>query len=587
MRRMISCPRAVRDWLLRSDPTVEDAACTSQRRPLLFFVFCLLAYGVYLVAMQPGWVLGGEIWAEAGTNYFPNAGSPSLAVRFLSTDAGYIPLPQRILAYAGHALNLPARSIPYYYTWSAILITGAMVAAFCLRPFRVLVKNDFLRLFTAIAVLLVADFQTRTFINFTYFATFFIAIVSALALADMRSEVPRWAWSIPVLMISKPAVLSALPAMILAALVSRNRFRLIALAATLTGVAQVVQMMIIYPNSFFIWHKYSTAQKVVASIEYFFGFLGSFFLGRGIDREWLDPVMSIGVGIGLLCACFVTVLKKRNNACALILIGLVLVYFNLLLNSFALSAKWNVDNMKLIVEEPLWRYNIGVYFGVVLVVVGWIAAVAEAPVSSRSWQKAIAPALFLSWFLGSGWCAASRALNSTPDFPVLNSSQWQFMAEAIDSGQAVCVPVDPIDMMFERDCRQLNSQVGGFQWPTVFNFQGLSARDGGSEITLEPPPSTLGRKLISLALVLKPEAGQSVMLHAKAALMLKDGTVRYLAGFRQLQPSGGLVMVAGNGTTPVDEIQAVTFQFSTPVELGYSENWGGYQHVPVVFWMGN
>ncbi len=587
MRHIASWPHVARDWLIGDEPAAGDVTHGAPHRPRVLFFACVVSYFLYLAAMQPGLVLGGEMWAEAGTNYFPTASAPSLVMRFLSTDAGYIPLPQRILAYVGYALDLPARSMPYFYNWSAILITAAMIASFCLAPFRTLVRNDFLRLCTVVAVLLVADFQTRTFINFSYFATFFIAIVAALAFVQRRTEVPRWAWSIPVLMISKPAVLAALPAMIVTAAVGKRRFRLITLAATLTGLAQVAQMAIIYPRSFFVWREYSTAQKVLASIEYFFGFLGSFFLGRGDGQASLHPSWCIGLGVALVCICAVTIARRRNRGAALVLVGLSLVYFNVLLNSFALSAKWNVDNMSLIVVEPLWRYDIAVYFGVVLVVLGLVVAVAEPAVCRRAWHRAIGPVVFLCWFLGSGWAAASRTLNTAPVFPEVGSSQWQAMADVIDSGQPVCVPVDPLEMMFERNCRQLNALVGGYGWPRVFAFDNLQTQDGVSAITLEPPPPTRGGRLISLALVLKPQGSLTVALHAQAALNLRDGTVRYLTGFRELPPSGGLVMVAGEGATPVDDIQSVRFELSAPVALGHTENWQGLARVPVVFWMGN
>ena len=165
--------------------------------------------------MQPSWMLGGEMWAEMATNYFPNANSPSYFHKLFSTDAGYIPVPQRLIALVGNALNFPAGSIPYFYTWSATLLTGMMVGTFCLARFRILVKNDALRFCAAIVILIVADFETKTFINFTYFAAFFVAIITSLALVDDIEEVPWWAWFVPILMVSKPAVLSALPAMII------------------------------------------------------------------------------------------------------------------------------------------------------------------------------------------------------------------------------------------------------------------------------------------------------------------------------------------------------------------------------------
>ena len=56
-------------------------------------------------------------------------------------------------------------------------------------------QSDGLRLLVALSVLALADYETRTFINFTYFAAFFILILSALALvSDKMDAPPGWAW---------------------------------------------------------------------------------------------------------------------------------------------------------------------------------------------------------------------------------------------------------------------------------------------------------------------------------------------------------------------------------------------------------
>ena len=175
----------------------SDSACATQdeRLPRRYFALCIALYVCYLLAMQPALLLDGEMWAEMATNYYANAQAPSLVARLMSTDAGYIPLPQRLLALLFHALALPASSIPYAYSWTAILLTAAMVGSFCLGPFRRVVQSDGLRLLVALSVLALADYETRTFINFTYFAAFFILILSALALvSDKMDAPPGWAW---------------------------------------------------------------------------------------------------------------------------------------------------------------------------------------------------------------------------------------------------------------------------------------------------------------------------------------------------------------------------------------------------------
>jgi hypothetical protein len=156
-----------RNKLFQMSNSIGNESMQSDLRPDILFLSTVFLYVCYQLAMQPGWVLGGEMWAEMATNYFPNANSPSYLQKFFSTDAGYIPAPQRLIAFVGNQFNLPAASVPYFYIWSAIICTGMMIGAFCLGQFRTLVKSDSLRFLTAISILMVADFETRTFINFT------------------------------------------------------------------------------------------------------------------------------------------------------------------------------------------------------------------------------------------------------------------------------------------------------------------------------------------------------------------------------------------------------------------------------------
>ncbi|NKW80861.1 hypothetical protein HGG72_11705 [Ochrobactrum pecoris] len=91
-----------------------EGRLTDNQRPKIFFIFVVLFYIFYQLLMQPSWVLGGGMWAEMATNYYPNANALSFVQKLLSTDAGYIPAPQRLIALVGNQLNLPAATIPYF-----------------------------------------------------------------------------------------------------------------------------------------------------------------------------------------------------------------------------------------------------------------------------------------------------------------------------------------------------------------------------------------------------------------------------------------------------------------------------------------
>jgi len=385
-------------------------------------------------------------------------------------------------------------------------------------------------------------------------------------------------------MVSKPATLAALPIVLLAALVSRPRFRLIAIVTALCCFAQLTTMFFDPVKTFVGATTFSFPEKLRASVHYFFSLLGVLVTGDTDPTSHRQPEI---IGLAILLVSLGVALKARTNASAIIFLGLGLHLFNTAVHCFALPAAFNT-NMERLLNFRVERYVSVGYFGAVLLVAGLLAALTEPRMGRNAiWRARLAAPLFAAWFIFAGWFNEAGAINRVPAKPLITSSQWQFMADLIDSGEPVCVPVDPVDMMYLRDCRQLNTQVGGFQWPTIFTFESLRVSNGGSAFELEPPPSTRGNNLLSLAVMLKPQMPTTIAVDAKAALRMRDGTVKYLVGNRRLPPSGGLVMLIGKGSTAIDDIVSVQLEFSAPLELGYSVPWNGYEHSPVVFWMGN
>jgi hypothetical protein len=167
----------------------------------IYFCAAPILTCAYLLWLQPDWISSGEMYAEMATNYFRYAQSPDLLVKLFALDAGYIPLPQRLIAALVNLLGFKAAAVPYIYTWLAILLPAFMVGVFCSPVFRPLVRSDAARFIIALIILAVADFETRTFVNFTYFGIFFCAIVAALALMPEADDAPWWAWGTPLLVL--------------------------------------------------------------------------------------------------------------------------------------------------------------------------------------------------------------------------------------------------------------------------------------------------------------------------------------------------------------------------------------------------
>jgi len=551
-------------------------------RPIVLFSLTVLFYVLYQLAVQPGWILGGEMWAEMATNYFPNANSASYLTKFFSTDAGYIPVPQRLIAYLGNLFAFPASSIPYFYTWSSIVLTAMLVGVFCLSAFRNVIKNDFLRFVTAISILIVADFETRTFINFTYFVAFFAAVITALALVEDSEDVPIWSWFLPILMVSKPAVLSALPLMIVASLVSQPRFRWIVITTIILCVGQLTQMILsqnagIMPLQS---HDITLVAKIIASIGYFFGLLGGYLIGPAF---LINKYLLILFGILSLCVITFILLKVRRKPNALVVVGISLLFFNILLNCFALSSDWNIDMLKLS-TLPLYRHIITGFFGCILIISGVIANLTETKKLIIRYPIAYSTTgatIFIIWFVLSGWLSFGVNISKEPSSPVLNSSQWQNLAIAIDSSEpVVCVPIDPFSWVYGRNCSLLNPEMNSGQ-----EYRRAEKIDDNFIVEIVPPSWVKQRTLISFGILIKPMSTQITRVSAKAIVTSTDGTQQELRGERVLPISGGMLLLNGQTSTRIKNATSVKFIFNVPVEIRFITN--STNPTPAILWMGN
>ena len=582
LRSVLSYLQLSRNWMLHNESTqlVND---DHPRRPILFFLLCIVSSCVYVVALQYQWLLSGAMYAEMGTNYFPKANDPSLYENLFATDAGYIPLPPRMIALLGSLLNLPASIIPYFYSGSAIVLAAVMVSTFCLRPFRILIQNDALRLLTAITIAMVADFETRTFINFSYFSAFFIATITALAFVEKNREVPWWSWFIPLLILSKPAILATLPAMVITAMVSNRRFRNITIVSTVLGCLQIIQLFISQSNQSTIFPASDNTLllKVTATIEYFLGFIGKIGLGPFFHK--LPVSTSIYIGLVLFSLMILLILWRRKAPGILALIGLTLIFFQSMINVFAMNVSWNQDLFHL-QHFTLNRTIILMFFGMALAFSG-ILALFPANVAFLQRNKITLPVfLFVFWFVCSGWAIRGPKISKSPPFPSIHSSQWQHMSSLIDSNiSPLCVPIDPLGWYYLRNCQQLNPVLNV---QTPITFDSLSLKEPANSITIQIPENIMGSQLLALGIVVRPyEKKSSYPTQANATFTLKNGETLSFSGERQLKFSGGLITVDTNTSIPLQAIETITLHFNHPVIVGtYFDQ---LEQKPAILWMGN
>lgn len=511
----------------------------------------LTFYLVLSLATQFRWFLAGSMSAEMGTNYYIYATAPHWIAALVATDAGYIPLPQRLIAAVIARVGVSASAVPYCYQVSAFVAGAMLVSAFAHRRFRPLVHDDRVRALVCLAVCCLINFDVRSFINFTYTGIFLTVPLVALAMTPKADDAPWWAWAMPLLMLSKPIELALMPAIALGILMTtigpatgKPRFRAILIVSFGLGIAQLARLMTgpAATAAGFADPHATVASKLATTMLSGFGTLGGFTLGPplklilGLHAPWLT--LLIGAGLTLLYLAILARLSLRTPP--LILAGASLLFATCLLNSFGLSTWWNLK-LAMVRQIFVERWTLGCIAGAIFC----LAGAGQALVSSNWWRQRRAGVIGL-WPLALGWFAISLwpvAITKafTPPYPTTGLSYWSQMGSRIDSGKPVCVPIDPYReadgalSMYRRDCSQLNP--GPLAGATARPLTGAEA----ASLT----PAALGRPLLGLVAFVRPGTWASVQLHATARTA--DGRTIVLSGQNRIAPSGGIVLLSPPG----------------------------------------
>ena len=590
-RDFLSRATTIQTWLfgnqdnsLTAKPTIGAYA---------FFWAVLIVYCGCMLALQTNWILSGEMWAEMATNYFANAQNPNLMIKFFSLDAGYLPLPQRLIAALLAFAGFNASAIPYLYTWIAIFLSAMLVGAFCLPVFRPLMRSDTGRFVVALMILAVPDFQTRTFVNFTYFGIFFCAILVALALLPDAEDAPRWAWAAPLLMISKPSLLIVLFAMGVAAFVAKPRLKLVFVACFAAGFAQLWQLAQSEARGMLSEVRLadiSVTDKLWAALGYFFGLLGDYTAFTEFVTTLLVLIhgvpslfSAIASGVTLFAVLAALFLYRRDGSSSLVLVGLSLVFFNCLLNAFSWSAEWNIDFGRLR-ELVASRRVIGAYFGCVLIIAGLASVLAD--VASRWMQRwAIAQGIILvgalvAWFSLSGWAVRGITVATEPPLPSTGNSQWQNAASRIDKQNSpLCVPINPMGWFYFHDC-DLLAPVPRWSGLTRFGPPFIDSRG----VQVRVPSEVKRSRLVAIGIPLKPAATTDRSVAIRALLRTAEGRTVELNGQRTFPDGGGVVLLQGDVGDGLQDVE--TARITADISVMMLVNGEG-DTLPVVMWMGH
>jgi len=561
---------------------------SSRALPLLYFWCTVGFYCVYMLLSAGDWLLSGELWAEAALTYI-DFDPGRLDLQLFAQDGGHISIPHRLIALVAHYGRLTAAAIPHFYNWTAIVFTAMLVGAFCLSAFRALIPSDTFRFAVSLFVLIVADFETRMFIGFTYFGVFFCAALIALALARDRDDAPAWAWAAPLVLISRSYLLVVLPAMAVATRFIRRRYAYVFSACLAVGTIQFVQMAVRAAMGERLYYRpagVALLDKCWATVGYFFGLIGGYSTGPVWNSSSIWMMMALGV---VFFAAFMALSASRHPASPMIWIGASTLLFSCLLSTFAVTSDWNTDFARLS-SLPIYRHSLPGFHGYILMLVGALQIAtdrwANAILPNRSFFSLVLTGAFVAWAMASGWLYRGTLMAAPPPFPMTGNGNWQQTAPALDAGfQPACATIDPYRWLYGRNCRWLvDPPEWDFGNPRKLQFSiPLPSRQ---TLRLPAPDQVTNANLVSIGVIVKPASSLRQVTKLTAKVQTQDGQIVRFAGARVVPFSGGLVqLVSGEAPAGVRKATVVDLESEVPVIL-LTETSAGAQR-PLLMWMGN
>lgn len=583
----------IRVWALRF-ATQARAKFTTAQQPKL--ASTALAYGLFWSAWfggvaytgltQLAFTVRGEMVGEIATNYFYYARNGTIWQQLFANDGGYQSTIPRLVAWLGQLLHIPTVAIPYYYSWGAAILGVAAVAVFLLPVFRPLIPSDLTRMVIAVAAILCADFLQRALFGFAYFFIFTLLAVTALALV---TEVPKWAWLAPLLMLSKPTALALIPVMVLACVVATRRFRWVTLATLVAGALQLLQIGI--SSSQLAEHYAGTSEsllhKLVSAGQYLLGLLGRALLGT-LNNGHTIAAISIGA-VALVIAVGVFVFTRGAHN-ALIASGVLMVIFSAPLFTIALTTQFGPD-LSRIEYLALDRYGFGILCAVLFIIAGVAAGGVTLidrwlPVN-RFVIPIVTSIALVCWLLGSNVLPTAVANAAPIGPPFTGTSQWISMATEIDTNQtALCVPIDHVSYTYSAGNCQLLDQYPYDPADTTFAVA-HSSDDSSSDFAVPLFDDSSATVLYSFGLLAQPLNGVDGQVSAAATLQMADGsTVVWTTSTDLLASGGGLFFYGGRTGINLHDIRQVQVTTSRAVKLAYLAVAGVSQPRMLVNWYG-
>jgi hypothetical protein len=534
-----------------------------------YLFFALVITNILITSIAwPNWVFGGEMWAEMATNYYRNSLSHDIRIAFFSTDYGYYSIPQRAISFLTTLLNTPKAYVPYIYTWSALVISSCLVGSFCLDYYSTVIKNPFLRLVSCFMVLWLVDFETRTFINFTYFSAFFISITVAAMMRHPKTSVPMIAKYLPLFIISKPAILITLPALLVAIIKSKSRILIFTLGLAFIQVIRLLYSL--YEGGGNGQPLELTPYLLVDTGIYFLGFMGQWLMGPDISNfigfNWIK-IVSVAMGASFFLTTSFLIFKFQiKKELPLILTGLSVLICGIVFNQITAPVDYN--NLTI----PIRYFNLGgrqtsvLFFGWVLIFISFVSIVSRHSLLSR--HILAGPAALMTYLFLAGYMHLMVQLFDEPKVTTLNIGQWQNQTQETQPiRNEICIPINPLGWAYLENCNRLNENI---HWGTKFIFNRELPK--GEYLHLDLKRFSLkenaGSNLLSLGVLIKPETNidQKTPISGRLIIETKDEKYIDMLSTQNILDSGGLLYFTFDAA-PISEISTIKINFSHSIYI--------------------
>ena len=475
----------------------------------LYFFFSLV-FGVAYSFLKFPFFLQGGMWAESATNYFANSRAGSFQTNFLSTEAGYLNIPLRIFAYIFSNVGVSLSVIPYLYSMTGIFISTFIFSFYNFRVFRKLVPSDLLRFCASLLFCVLSDFETRTFINFLYFSILFLCLLLLTLLVEPRFL--RNIWCLPLLLLSKPLILATIPFLLLTSLKVKNlMFRIMSLICMLVATLQILTILENL-EAFALNSEISLISRFKNSIVFFFGFQGA----------WINLLWKTSIGSTVVIGIFATLVIgyfaiRAQGPIRLAILGLLTtIYTILLIESFAVTNTFGAGNYAIFTSGlSLSRYTVPIYqLQIVLasiVLSKFYGKLLDINIRGMQYLRHLKKLAITSFALT---LLALNSLIPSSGFPLTENSRWKHFASKLESGDQVCVPIDPLGWYYSQGC-SLIFPTGSFQKFSGFEIPGLME---GRNFEFKLPVELRGRDLLMVAIYLKPTSGISSLISGEITI---------------------------------------------------------------------